>query len=93
MHKHTTASGKIVIHVHPYDLSKAGSDSQHHNTESEIHFLDVMYHGQFLGTSFATLQAPNVTPWRTVYSAGHDNSYCQACHALAYLRGPPCIFS
>ncbi len=93
MHKHTTASGKIVIHVHPYDLSKAGSEPQHHSTESEIHFLDVVYHGQFLGTSFATLQAPIVTPWLADYSIDHDNPYREACHALADLRGPPCIFS
>ena len=93
MHKHTTVSGKIVIHVHPYDLSKAGSEPQHHSTESEIHFLDVVYHGQFLGTSFVTVQATVVTHWPVALRIDRDNPDRDADHTRAPPRGPPCIFS
>lgn len=93
MHKHTTVSGKIVVHVHPYDLSKAGSEQQHHSTDSEIHFLDVVYQGQFLESAFSTFQAPIMTPWSVAHSIDRNNPYRDASHALADLRGPPCIFS
>ena len=93
MHKHTTASGKIVIHVHPYDLTNDGSDSQHHKTESEIHFLDVVFQGQFLQTCFLAMQVPNVAPAVAIYGVYRESRNLQACHAFTEPRGPPAIFS
>lgn len=93
MHKHKTASGKIVIHVHPYDLSQEGAEPLHHKTEREIHFLDVVFHGQFLQTSFSNLAAPVAVPLSVACNTPHKDPYCQDCHALADPRGPPSLFS
>jgi len=93
MHKHTTDSGKIVVHVHPYDLSKEGSEPLHHNSDREIHFLDVVFHGQFLQTAFLSLQTHIAYPLALAYCTRRADPDCQACYALPDLRGPPLIFS
>lgn len=93
MHKHTTASGKIVIHMHPYDLSSDSSNPLHHESEEEIHFLDVVFQGQFLQTCFVNLPTPVTNAINSDYGIHRNDPFLQACHALAAPRGPPPIFS
>lgn len=57
MHKHTTSSGAIVVHIHPYNLKK-DPDAKHHHSDNQIHFLDVVFQGYYLLTEFTDISAP-----------------------------------
>lgn len=48
MHKHTTSSGQIIVHIHPYNLKSDPDGTKHKHTDNEIHFLDVVYNGSYL---------------------------------------------
>lgn len=50
-HKEVTSTGEIVIHNHPYDFTQTGQ-KKHHHSDSEIHFLDVVFLSTFTPTPF-----------------------------------------
>lgn len=92
MHKHTTASGQIIVHIHPYNLKTDPDASKHHQNENEIHFLDVVFHGSYLQTDFISLPSPFfITPVQqqvlpVLVKVSQDAEY------HLFLRGPPSIF-
>lgn len=89
MHKHTTASGQIVIHTHPYDFSTGANDPVHHDSEDQIHFLDVVFQGSYLQTSFAAYPLPYTVPHVHTYPSALAQVCLDGCEGLSYLRGPP----
>jgi hypothetical protein len=91
MHKHTTSSGQIVIHVHPYNLESDPNGTKHHHTENEIHFLDVVFSGAYLQTALITYEAEAWGEWLDLKIQQPTLHPYFADHALFYLRGPPQI--
>lgn len=89
MHKHKTADGRIIIHTHPYNLKTDPDATKHHQSENEIHLLDVVFQGSFIQASFTHYEQPIITPICMVYlvyqAVGVQTSHFQ----YAYLRGPP----
>ncbi len=89
MHKHKTADGKIVIHVHPYNLKKDADGSKHHQSDTEIHLLDVVFQGSYLQQDFNTYQQPIVTPVILPLNTHQYLLFQVNIPHRFYLRGPP----
>lgn len=90
IHKETTSTGEIVIHVHPYDIT-GDSQKHHHNSDAEIQFLNVLFHGSFTETSFLVLEAPIFTEFPYVFYTPYHKAYHKYTPQHYYLRGPPVI--
>lgn len=89
LHKHTTSSGQIVVHIHPYDLSTDPDTNKHHHSDNEIHFLDVVFHGSYLQTDFVLLDGPVLTnPIITACNTLEAQFSKDSKHTF-FLRGPP----
>ncbi|GEM_PF-1165557 len=89
MHKHKTADGRIVIHTHPYNLKTDPDTTKHHQSESEIHLLDVVFRGNFIQTQFVHFEQPIITPICIAYLAFRALGPQASHFHYAYLRGPP----
>lgn len=89
MHKHTTSSGQIVVHIHPYDLSTDPDTAKHHQSDNEIHFLDVVFHGSYLQTDFAKFDGPILTNPIITDSNPLDQCINNDNGRNIFLRGPP----
>lgn len=89
MHKHQTSSGKIVVHVHPYNLKNDPDATKHHHSENEIHFLDVVFSGTFLQVdwSHSALFLPELFETYKITYKGHIPA--PVSHKYNSLRGPP----
>lgn len=89
MHKHKTADGRIVIHAHPYNLETDPDANKHHQSDSEIHLLDVIFQGSYIYTPFIHYEQPIVTPSHIAYLPYRlaDAQPHDCLHA--FLRGPP----
>lgn len=89
MHKHTTSSGQIVIHVHPYNLKTDPDGTKHKHSENEIHFLDVVFNGSYIQTkSFAfdaTIWGDYVVNQSVPTVSGESDDF----NSILFLRGPP----
>lgn len=91
LHKHTTSSGQIVVHMHPYDLSTDPDTTKHHHSDNEIHFLDVVFHGSYLQTDFVLLDGPTLTNPIITDSEHLETRISNECNHNIFLRGPPVI--
>lgn len=89
MHKHTTSTGQIVIHIHPYNLKADPDASKHHHTDSEIHFLDVVFHGNYLQTDYIALEPPFPTIPSNKLISFYQNRIEDHGVQHNFLRGPP----
>lgn len=89
MHKHKTADGKIVIHIHPYNLKKDSDGTKHHQSETEIHLLDVVFQGSYVQPTCAQVDFPLVLKIETLLSSKLTSLHIQDVQQFAYLRGPP----
>lgn len=89
MHKHTTSTGQIVIHIHPYNFKSDPDASKHHHTDNEIHFLDVVFHGNYLQTDFIALEPPVPTAPSTKRTTYYQNKVKDRGVQHNFLRGPP----
>lgn len=89
MHKHKTADGRIVIHTHPYNLKTDPDTTKHHQSENEIHLLDVVFQGSFIQASFIQYEQPIITAicitYRVYRAIGPQHNHSH----YTYLRGPP----
>lgn len=93
MHKHKTADGKIVIHVHPYNLKKDADGTKHHHSQSEVHLLDVVFQGSYVQPTCAQADFSLALREEIILSTKLVSLYTQAFQQYAYLRGPPTSFS
>ncbi|MGK6349987.1 hypothetical protein [Parapedobacter sp. DT-150] len=89
MHKHKTADGRIVIHTHPYNLNKDPDATKHHHSDTEIHLLDVIFHGNFIQPQFTHYVQPVITPIHVAYLPYRARGLETKDLHYAYLRGPP----
>lgn len=88
MHKHRTADGRIVIHTHPYNL-KTDPDADHHESENQIHLLDVIFQGSFLQTDFIYYELPILASFSIAYLPYRNVLWESSTIFHAFLRGPP----
>lgn len=91
MHKEVTSTGEIVTHIHPYDFTKKGKP-HHHDSDDEIHFLDVVFAGVFVASGLQVFEL-SVPPrlLRIHYAEVTEHVFLRPI--LHYdLRGPP-VFS
>nr|WP_262903824.1 hypothetical protein [Sphingobacterium bovistauri] len=89
MHKEVTSKGEIITHIHPYDFTK---QQQHqHKSDSEIHYLDVLFHGNFIKSDFITFEAPIIPEFTIYHSIGYVSSTQIVALFYSFLRGPPTL--
>ncbi|MBK1440150.1 hypothetical protein JHJ32_09150 [Parapedobacter sp. ISTM3] len=91
MHKHKTADGRIVIHAHPYNLSKDSDATKHHHTETEIHLLDVIFQGSYTQPSCIVFDFSLALHFVIPFNVGQHIYYTHEPFQYAYLRGPPAM--
>lgn len=91
VHKHKTSTGEIVVHNHPYNLKEDPEKNPHHESDDEIHFLDVVFSGSFVVYDSTVLSFPCEIWVPTLYSAPilEKLQQCEISHY--YLRGPPTL--
>ncbi|MFC3198895.1 hypothetical protein ACFOET_14830 [Parapedobacter deserti] len=89
MHKHKTAGGRIVIHIHPYNLSNDPDAAKHHQSETEIHLLDVIFQGSYTQPSCLLLDFSLALRFETAFTPVPVPFYTKDDQPYAYLRGPP----
>jgi len=89
MHKHKTRDGRIVIHTHPYNLKTDPDASKHHQSDTEIHLLDVIFQGSFLQTPFTAYEQPFLAVISMTYLPLRVLRPQNGRPDFAYLRGPP----
>ncbi|SEK18693.1 hypothetical protein [Parapedobacter koreensis] len=89
MHKHKTADGRIIIHTHPYNLKKDPDTNRHHQSDTEIHLLDIAFHGNLIQVQPVHYTQPVFTPACLVYLPYRTPSWQFNKLHYAYLRGPP----
>ncbi len=91
MHKHKTADGRIVIHVHPYNLKTDPDATKHHQSASQIHLLDVVFQGSIIQTDFFSYAQPIITPVPMAWGLYRLQDAPATAFTDTYLRGPPQI--
>lgn len=91
IHQHSTSSGKIVIHLHPYNFADGADNPDHHASEEEIYFFEVIFQAQFALSTPVDFQAPVVTPPENSYNPSREDPCLTSCYGLFYLRGPPLL--
>lgn len=89
MHKEVTSDGEIITHIHPYDFTK--KDKDHHKSDAEIRFLDVVYQGTFVGSNFSTFDTPFFQVFYSEYNQVLQDKYHFERLFSTFLRGPPSI--
>lgn len=89
MHKHQTSSGKIVIHVHPYNLAKDQDATKHYHTDAEAHFLDVVFNGSYLQTNFVAYESPSPINLTDSSIKESPSDVIASLDHKIFLRGPP----
>ncbi|WP_188504173.1 hypothetical protein [Parapedobacter pyrenivorans] len=89
MHKHKTRDGRIVIHTHPYNLKTGPDNPSHHESDSQIHLLDVIFQGSFVQPLFLRYDQPIITPVSIAYQTFCSPGRQPHSFRTIYLRGPP----
>lgn len=89
MHKHKTADGRIVIHIHPYNLKTDPDATKHHQSASQIHLLDVVFQGSFIQTGFFVYEQPVISPVLFSYDADRTPDQPANRPTDSHPRGPP----
>lgn len=89
MHKHTTSSGQIIVHIHPYNLKSDPDGTKHKHTENEIHFLDVVFNGSYLQTPELAFDAAILGKQLVQDSIPTIAGIPFDRHSNFFLRGPP----
>lgn len=89
MHKEVTSDGEIITHIHPYDFTQ--KDKDHHKSDAEIRYLDVIYQGSFVESDFATFEVPFFQVFFLEYKQVLQGKYYFDKLVSTYLRGPPSI--
>jgi hypothetical protein len=89
-HKHQLPSGEVVVHIHPYNLKKDPLGQKHQHSTNELHFLDVVFQGTYLGNDRMEVGSPWVqelhsSPLANGLPAFVTTPFIQDF----YLRGPP----
>ncbi|MBX2923205.1 MAG: hypothetical protein KF746_13480 [Chitinophagaceae bacterium] len=89
IHGHVTADGRVVMHVHPYDIAREKRGKKHHHSASETEMLNAVYYCTYLHTTLYCL--PLFTPVLTGFIPVPENT---GRPHLLYLmattvRGPP----
>lgn len=88
MHKEVTSKGEIVTHVHPYDFTKKKNKHQHKN-DAEIQYLNVVFQGAFVESTFTVFEAPYLQEFNYGNYAAYSWAYYFTTSLETYLRGPP----
>lgn len=91
MHKHHTSDGEIVIHTHPYKLSDNPIEKSHHQTDSEIHYFDVLYSGSYLSVNELPINFTVFSWVNKEYIPLTPSNLITFNSDRIYLRGPPLI--
>lgn len=91
VHKHKTQTGEIVVHNHPYNLKEDPDKIPHHETDDEIHFLDVIFSGSFVVYGSLSIDFPFLAGIPKAYSALVTEKLHQLEISHYYLRGPPTL--
>jgi len=89
MHKEVTSTGEIVTHIHPYNLGE--KTKHHHNSDAQIHYLDILYQGTYL---YDGLLVFNFTiPFQFVinYSTAYFDTLVKPLIHHNFRRGPPVV--
>lgn len=89
MHKHTTSSGQVIVHVHPYNLKTDPEGKKHKHTDREIHFLDVVFSGTFIETAPHEFEVPTWGIWVENHFIDQVKNPFNSTYLHFYLRGPP----
>ncbi|HLW50120.1 MAG TPA: hypothetical protein VKZ78_04050 [Sphingobacteriaceae bacterium] len=89
MHKHTTSSGQIIIHIHPYNLKSDPDGTKHKHSENEIHFLDVVFNGTYIQTKSLTFDASVWGDYVVTQSVPTVSGVSTDFNSILFLRGPP----
>lgn len=89
IHKHQTASGGVITHIHPYNLATDPEDTKHHRSSGEIFTWDIAVQGNYLQPHYAqvdfssSLTIKTEQPFKATYPLFLDFL------GLADLRAPP----
>ncbi|SFB81319.1 hypothetical protein SAMN05421747_101272 [Parapedobacter composti] len=89
MHKHKTADGRIVIHTHPYNLKKNQNSNQHHQSQSQIHLLDVIFQGSYLQPALFQVDFSLILSFEIPFTIRQVPFLMVNCGHHLFLRGPP----
>lgn len=87
IHKEVTSTGEIVIHVHPYDFTD--KTKHHHDSDAEIQFLNVLFHGSFIESDFFAFETPIFTEFASETQSLYREAHVTYTLQHYYLRGPP----
>lgn len=88
MHKEVTSKGEIITHIHPYDFTKK-KNKQHHKSDAEIQYLNVVFQGAFVEPTFTLFEAPVLQEFNYNTYTAYSWVYHFTTHLDTYLRGPP----
>ena len=87
MHKEVTSTGKIVTHIHPYNL---GEKKHHqHHSDAEIRYLDIVYQGSYLNWSSVVFEAPILPEFSIMEFGFKFYELIFQTHEIRAGRGPP----
>lgn len=92
MHKEVTSNGEIITHIHPYDFTKK-KEKHKHKSDAEIHYLDVVFQGSFIESSFISFELPVRTEYQIISPANYTQSYQSTYHLSKRSRGPPTLLN
>ena len=87
IHKEVTSTGEIVIHVHPYDFTH--NTKHKHESDAEIQYLNVLFHGSFIESEFFVFESPIFTEFSTDVRSFYHEAFITHNARSNYLRGPP----
>lgn len=90
IHKEVTSTGEIVVHVHPYDFTDKSQKHQH-QSDAEIQYLNVLFHGAFLETTLVAFETPIFQEFTYCLYQHYYSSIQSREPQNQYLRGPPLL--
>lgn len=91
IHKEITSDGTVVIHNHPYDFTK--KTKHQHNTDDEIHFLDIVFQRVFVKADSLVFQTPIRDNYSILSFPPLIQQYIQQNLDSPSTRGPPALFA
>lgn len=90
MHKEVTSTGEIITHIHPYNFTKKKSQQEHHKSDDEIQYLNVVFQGAYVNTDIVVFEFA-LSPLEFYVGYPQLTPHLRSTELLDayYLRGPP----
>lgn len=89
MHKEVTSDGEIITHIHPYDFTN--KNKNHHKSDAEIRYLDVVFYGSFTKPIFYSINSPILQDHEESLQPYYFISYQHPFLTNLFARGPPTL--